>query len=135
MMKNLNKTSNLCGDDKVFDACSLFGMMNLKGKRFSSRDPVKAIANMHDRGNGLGGGFAIYGLYPEYKDYYALHIMYLDKEAKERTERFSAKASISLSRRKCRLETQKFMIPLFYGGILFNQASGSLKNKAQMTTL
>ena len=91
-MKGLNRISNPYGDDKVIDACSLFGMMNLKGKRFSSRDPVEAIANMHDRGNGLGGGFAIYGLYPEYKDYYALHIMYLDQDAKEKTERFLGKS-------------------------------------------
>ncbi len=85
---NINKLNNPYGDDKVMGACSLFGMMNLKGKRFSSRDPVKAISNMHDRGNGLGGGFAIYGLYPEYKDDYALHIMYLSIEAKERTDKF-----------------------------------------------
>jgi len=63
-------------------------MMNLEGKRFSSRDPVKAISNMHERGNGLGGGFAIYGLYPEYKDDYAFHIMYLTKEAKKKTDEF-----------------------------------------------
>jgi len=86
-MKDLGRVSNPYGDDKVMDACCLFGMMNLGGERFSSRDPVKAIANMHDRGNGLGGGFAIYGLYPEHRDDYALHIMYLDKEAKRKTDR------------------------------------------------
>lgn len=29
---------------------------------------------MRERSNGLGGGFAAYGIYPEYKDYYAFHI-------------------------------------------------------------
>jgi len=43
---------------------------------------------MHDRGNGLGGGFAIYGLYPEYADLYAFHIMYLSPEGKVETEAF-----------------------------------------------
>jgi glutamate synthase domain-containing protein 1 len=43
---------------------------------------------MHDRGNGLGGGFAIYGLYPEYASQYALHIMYLGQQAKQETEEF-----------------------------------------------
>jgi glutamate synthase domain-containing protein 1 len=62
-------------------------MMNLEGKRFSSRDPVKAIANMHERGNGLGGGFAVYGIYPEHQDDYAFHVMYLSKEAKEKTDK------------------------------------------------
>jgi glutamate synthase domain-containing protein 1 len=86
-MKNLSKINNPYNDDKDFDGCSLFGMMNLEGKRFSSRDPVRAIANMHERGNGLGGGFAVYGIYPEHQDDYAFHIMYLSKDAKEKTDR------------------------------------------------
>ena len=77
-MQNLTKINNPYGDEKVFDACSIFGMMNLNGKRFSAKDPIRAMANMHDRGNGLGGGFAAYGIYPEYKDDYAFHIMFLD---------------------------------------------------------
>jgi glutamate synthase domain-containing protein 1 len=86
-MRNLSKISNPYNDDKDFDGCSLFGMMNLEGKRFSSRDPVKAIANMHERGNGLGGGFAVYGIYPEHQDDYAFHIMYLSRDAKEKTDK------------------------------------------------
>jgi len=86
-MKNLSKKNNPYGDDKDFSGCSIFGMMNLEGKRFSSRDPVKAIANMHERGNGLGGGFAAYGIYPEHADDYAFHVMYLRRDAKERTEK------------------------------------------------
>ena len=49
---------------------------------------IKAIANMHVRGNGLGGGFAIYGLYPKYADYYAFHLMYLSQEGKAEVESF-----------------------------------------------
>jgi glutamate synthase domain-containing protein 1 len=86
-MQNLSCLNNPFNDDKDFAGCSLFGMMNVEGKRFSSRDPVKAIANMHERGNGLGGGFAVYGIYPAFKDYYALHIMYLSRDAKERTDK------------------------------------------------
>jgi len=86
-MKNLTKTNNPYGDEKVFDACSIFGMMSLKGKLFSAKDPIRAIANMHDRGNGLGGGFAAYGIYPEHKNDYAFQIMYLNREAKKKTER------------------------------------------------
>jgi glutamate synthase domain-containing protein 1 len=89
-MKNLGRVNNPFGDDKDFAGCSIFGMMNLEGKRFPSTDPVRAIANMHDRGNGLGGGFAVYGIYPDFKDYYALHIMYLSRDAKERTDRILA---------------------------------------------
>ena len=89
-MKNVNNIINPYNDDKDFSGCSIFGMMNLEGKRFSSKDPVRAIANMHERGNGLGGGFAVYGIYPDFKDYYAMHIMYLDRDAKEKTDRILA---------------------------------------------
>ena len=87
-MKDLKKMNNTWGDDKVIDACSIFGMMDTTGKRFSGRDIIRAIANMHDRGNGLGGGFAVYGLYPEHADCYSFHIMYLSNEGKTETERF-----------------------------------------------
>ena len=43
---------------------------------------------MHERGNGLGGGFAVYGLYPEYADLYAFHIMYLSELGRQQTETF-----------------------------------------------
>jgi len=62
--------------------------MDTSGNRFSGKPVVEAIANMHVRGNGLGGGFSIYGLYPEYADYYALHIMYLSREGQARVEDF-----------------------------------------------
>jgi glutamate synthase domain-containing protein 1 len=61
-------------------------MMDTTGKNFSGRDVIKAIANMHVRGNGLGGGFAVYGLYPEFADLYAFHVMYLSREGKDETE-------------------------------------------------
>lgn len=88
MKSGLSWNNNKYGEDKVLDACGLFGMMDTSGKRFSAKDPVKAMINMHDRGNGLGAGFAVYGIYPEYKQYYALHIMYMDKIAKANTEEF-----------------------------------------------
>jgi len=87
-MRELSNINNFYHDDKVTDACSLFGMMDTSGKRFSGGDIVSAIANMHVRGNGLGGGFAIYGLYPEYAEFYAFHIMYLSYETKTQVEAF-----------------------------------------------
>jgi glutamate synthase domain-containing protein 1 len=90
-MRDLRQVNNPHNDDKVIDACSIFGAMNTSGERFSGEGVIKAIANMHDRGNGLGGGFAIYGLYPEHADRYALHIMYLDQAGKLATEDFLRK--------------------------------------------
>lgn len=87
-MKELSRINNFYHDDKVTDACSIFGMMDTSGNRFSGKPVVEAIANMHVRGNGLGGGFAIYGLYPEYANYYAFHIMYLSREGQAKVEDF-----------------------------------------------
>jgi glutamate synthase domain-containing protein 1 len=61
-------------------------MMDVSGRVFSGRDIIKAITNMHVRSNGLGGGFAAYGIYPKYADYYAFHVMYLDRQARAETE-------------------------------------------------
>ncbi len=87
-MKTINQVNNPHNDDKVIDACSIFGMMDTSGKKFSGEGIIRAIANMHERGNGLGGGFAIYGLYPDYSDLYAFHIMYLSREGKTQVEAF-----------------------------------------------
>ncbi len=87
-MKKLNQIQNPYHDDKVIDACSIFGAMDTSGKRFSGEGVIRAIANMHDRGNGLGGGFAVYGLYPEYANLYAFHIMYLSREGQKGVEVF-----------------------------------------------
>lgn len=87
-MREIIRVNNPYLDDKAIDACSIFGMMDTTGRRFSGKDIITAIANMHVRGNGLGGGFAVYGLYPEYPGLYAFHIMYLSLEGKEDTECF-----------------------------------------------
>lgn len=87
-MKGILNPDNRYGDDKVIDACSLFGMMDTTGRHFSGDDVFRAIANMHDRGNGLGGGFAVYGLYPDHAQHYALHIMYMGGGSQAETEAF-----------------------------------------------
>ena len=85
-MKNLSQISNPFNDDKVIANCGLFGMMSLEGNTCSGKDIIRAIANMRVRGNGLGGGFAAYGIYPEHADLYAFHIMFQDRSAKIQTE-------------------------------------------------
>ena len=41
---------------------------------------------MNDRGNGLGAGYAAYGIYPEFEDHYAFHVMYDDPSSKVEVE-------------------------------------------------
>ncbi len=85
-MKPVITRNNPYGDDKVIAACSIFGVIDTSGKVMPGKDVVTAITNMHDRSNGLGGGFGVYGLYPDMADYYALHIMYMTPAAKKQVE-------------------------------------------------
>lgn len=71
------------GDTRIPSGCAISGIMNRKGHLFSGTDIVDSIATMHERSNGLGGGFAAYGIYPEFKDSYALHMFIDDLAAKE----------------------------------------------------
>ncbi len=73
---------------KDISGCGLAGVISRKGERISGSVVTKAIWNQHDRGNGLGGGFAAYGIYPEYKELYAFHIMYSHDKAKRETEEY-----------------------------------------------
>ncbi len=87
-MKDLNQVNNPYREDKIISACAIFGMMDVTGKPFSGEPVFRAMENMHERGNGLGGGFAIYGIYPQHKDHYALHVMYTSQAGRAATEQF-----------------------------------------------
>lgn len=76
------------GETRIPSGCSIVGVISRKGRMISGDVAVKAITVMHDRSNGLGGGFAGYGIYPQYKDLYAFHIFYYSQKAKEKTEEF-----------------------------------------------
>ncbi|MFP3903187.1 MAG: class II glutamine amidotransferase [Armatimonadota bacterium] len=71
---------------KDISACSIAGMMDESGRRFGGDRIIDFIANMRERSNGLGGGFAAYGIYPDHKDHYALHLMFENEEARRATE-------------------------------------------------
>ncbi|MBN1246014.1 MAG: glutamine amidotransferase family protein [Anaerolineae bacterium] len=77
---------NPYGDDKVHDACGVFGIMDTTGECFHGHDVVTGLANMTERGNGLGSGYAIYGCYPEYADCYAFHVMYTNADSRSQIE-------------------------------------------------
>ena len=49
--------------------------------------PAFSPSDVYKR-QGLGGGFAGYGIYPQYKEYYAFHIFYEDLSAKKECESF-----------------------------------------------
>ncbi|RTZ91513.1 MAG: hypothetical protein DSY91_04955 [Deltaproteobacteria bacterium] len=64
--------------EKEISGCGLSAYMDESGRRSSGDDIIQSIALLHDRSNGLGGGFAAYGIYPEFSDSYALHLFYDD---------------------------------------------------------
>lgn len=77
---------------KDISACSIMGIMDESGRCFSGADIIRAIANMHERSNGLGGGFAAYGIYPDRADQYALHCMFETQAARTATEALLAES-------------------------------------------
>lgn len=72
----------------VFDGCGVIGIIDESGKRFSGNVIIRSIATMRERSNGLGGGFAAYGIYPEFADCYAFHAMYETEQAKKETDQY-----------------------------------------------
>lgn len=60
---------------KDISSCGVVGLINRDGQRVEGGLIARAIGNMRDRGNGLGGGFGAYGIYPDWSDFYALHLM------------------------------------------------------------
>ncbi len=68
--------------------CGVTGIMDTSGKSISGSDIVTSIINMTERGNGLGSGYAGYGIYPEMKDSYCFHIMYQKDTVIEVTENY-----------------------------------------------
>lgn len=76
------------GNIRIPSGCAISGIINKSGTAISGQMIADSIATMHDRSNGLGGGFAAYGIYPEFKDHYAFHMFYDDLKSKKETEEF-----------------------------------------------
>ncbi len=62
--------------EKDISNCGLTGFISRSGELVGGEVIIRSISLMHDRGNGLGGGFGAYGIYPEYRDFFAFHLMY-----------------------------------------------------------
>ena len=76
------------GQVRIPSGCAISGIFSKSGKKMTGEDIITSIEVMHDRSNGLGGGFAAYGIYPEYKDYYAFHVFYDNTACKHECEKF-----------------------------------------------
>ena len=76
------------GQIRIPSGCAVSGIFSKSGKAVNGSEIIRSISVMHDRSNGLGGGFAGYGIYPQYADYYALHVFYDDDASKRECETF-----------------------------------------------
>jgi glutamate synthase domain-containing protein 1 len=76
------------GYQRDISGCGLTGFIHTGAKAAPGELIIKSICHMEERGNGLGSGFAAYGIYPDYEDFYALHLMYEDTTVISSTEAF-----------------------------------------------
>ena len=76
------------GQVRIPSGCAIAAMISRDGNKMSGETITNAMKPMHDRSNGLGGGFAGYGIYPEYKDFYAFHMFFDSRAARKGCEAF-----------------------------------------------
>ena len=76
------------GEVRIPSGCAIAAVISKEGKRMTAEAIVNAMKPMHDRSNGLGGGFAGYGIYPEYLDLYAFHLFFDCRATRKEVEAF-----------------------------------------------
>ncbi len=76
------------GQVRIPSGCAIAGIFDRSGGAVSGEEAIRSISVMHDRSNGLGGGFAAYGIYPRHRDCYAFHLFYDSASARQACEAF-----------------------------------------------
>ena len=76
------------GQVHIPSGCAIASIFCKSGRRIGGEQIIRSIAPMHDRSNGLGGGFAGYGIYPQYAELYAFHLFYDTMDARKACERY-----------------------------------------------
>lgn len=83
---------HLEGQIRIPSGCAISAVISKEGKGMTGEAVIESMKPMHDRSNGLGGGFAGYGIYPEYREFYALHIFFQSREARREGEKLLREA-------------------------------------------
>ena len=76
------------GEIRIPSGCAIAAVISKEGNKMSGELITDAMRPMHDRSNGLGGGFAGYGIYPDYKDFYAFHFFFDSRATRKECEAF-----------------------------------------------
>ena len=84
----LGVTLPLNGFRRDISACGIAGHINIDGTRETGRRAADMLETMVDRENGLGAGYACYGLFPDLADKYCIQLLLDDLETKARVEEY-----------------------------------------------
>ncbi|MFP4545603.1 MAG: hypothetical protein ACLFPN_01980 [Methanomassiliicoccales archaeon] len=76
------------GKERRPGGCGIAGCIATNGGTISGDTITRMITTMSERENGLGAGYAGYGLFPDRRDEFCLQFIFDDEEAKSRTEEF-----------------------------------------------
>lgn len=71
--------------------CGIAGLISHNRRKENGARIKRSITLQNDRGNGLGAGFAAYGIFPEYGGLYALHVMGESAHALDNVSEFLGK--------------------------------------------
>ena len=86
---NVDQQSTLMeGQIRIPSGCAIASVISREGRRMTGESIIESMKPMHDRSNGLGGGFAGYGIYPDYKEFFAFHIFYDDQNSRSECEKY-----------------------------------------------
>ena len=85
----------------IMGGCGIAGCMALDGSVISGDRITSMLTTMGERENGLGAGYACYGLFPQHMDEYCFQVFFDDEEIKEpRVEEFLERVPRDPSRRE-----------------------------------
>lgn len=76
------------GQVRIPSGCAIAAVISREGRRMPGECVRRAMIPMHDRSNGLGGGFAGYGIYPQYRELYAFHLFFDSRDTRKACEAF-----------------------------------------------
>lgn len=84
--KDASIMNSIEGQVRIPSGCAIAAVISKDGKKMTGEKIINSMKPMHDRSNGLGGGFAAYGIYPEYKELYAFHMFFNDRTCRKNCE-------------------------------------------------
>lgn len=76
------------GQVRIPSGCAVSAVISTQGNLMDGYAITQSMIPMHERSNGLGGGFAGYGIYPQYADLYAFHMFFDDRQSMLECEQF-----------------------------------------------